>query len=367
MRVLQCIGSLGFGGSQTFVMSLYRAIDRSKVQFDFVVFPENIKGFYEEVEQLGGKVYVCPRFSAKNCVAFVKWWHRFFKEHKEYSVIHGHVRSVAAIYLKIAKKYGLKTIVHSHSTSNGKGLGALVKKLFQKPLRKHADYLFSCSDYAGKWLYGEDALTLPQYKMIPNCVSCERFAYRETARREYRQRYGIPENAFVLGHIGRFREVKNHVFLVEVFDRLLARCPDARLLLVGDGELREQTENICREKGFLDKVCFTGNQANTEDYYAMMDVFILPSLWEGLPVCVVEAQASGLPCLITDVITRDVNLTDLVANASLEQPAEVWAEMILQHKAKVRSGLTGEQQAQLAGFDSAHVAQELQEFYLSIV
>ena len=135
VRILQCIGSLGFGGSQTFIMSLYRAMDRTKIQFDFVVFPEDIKGFYEEVAHLGGKVYVCPRFSIKNSVRFVKWWHCFFKEHPEYRIIHGHVRSVGSIYLYIAKQYGLRTIIHSHSTSNGTGISAVVKNVFQKEMK----------------------------------------------------------------------------------------------------------------------------------------------------------------------------------------------------------------------------------------
>ena len=366
IRVLQCVGSLGFGGSQTFIMSVYRAIDRTKVQFDFVVFPENIKGFYQEVEQLGGKVYVCPRFSPKNAVKFVRWWHRFFKEHPQYRIIHGHVRSVASIYLQIAKQYGLRTIIHSHSTSNGSGFSAVVKSIFQRPLRNLADYLFSCSDYAGKWLFGEKAVTLDRYKMVPNCVSCARFAYREQARREYREKYGISDDAFVLGHIGRFREVKNHRFLVDVFAEILSRQPNARLLLVGDGELREQTQQYCRDKGIGEQVLFAGNQVNTEDYYAMMDVFALPSFWEGLPVCAVEAQAGGLPCILSDSITRDVQVTELVSYESLEKGAEHWAEAVLQFVGRSRTGVSEQQLAQLKRFDSEQVAADLQAFYLSI-
>lgn len=366
IRVLQCMGSLGFGGSQTFIMSVYRAIDRTKVQFDFVVFPENIKGFYDEVEQLGGRVFVCPRFSAKNSIKFVRWWHRFFKEHPEYRIIHAHVRSVASIYLRIAKQYGLRTIIHSHSTSNGSGFSAVVKGVFQRPLRNLADYLFSCSDYAGKWLFGEKAVTLDRYKMVPNCVSCERFAYNQQARQECRAKYGIGEDAFVMGHIGRFREVKNHRFLVDVFSEVLSRQPNAKLLLVGDGELRAQTQQYCRDKGIEDKVLFVGNQVNTEDYYAMMDVFLLPSLWEGLPVCAVEAQASGLPCILSDPITRDVQVTDLVTYEPLEKGAAHWAEAVMQFACRPRTGVSAQQLANLKRFDSKQVAGELQEFYLSI-
>ena len=163
IRIVHNIASLHLGGSQAFVMNMYRNIDRSKVQFDFVVTPETKEGFYDEITNLGGKIFSCPRYKGTNHIQYNKWWDDFFNEHPEYKVIHGHVRSTASIYLKIAKRHGLVTIAHSHSTSNENGISAIVKRIMQLPIRKQADYLFACSDKAGKWLYGEKAITCLLY------------------------------------------------------------------------------------------------------------------------------------------------------------------------------------------------------------
>ena len=366
IRVLHCIGSLEFGGSQGFVMNMYREVDRTKMQFDFVVFPEDIEGHYEEVSQLGGKIYVCPRFNAKNSVEFIKWWHAFFKEHKEYRIVHGHVRSVAAIYLTIAKKYGLRTIIHSHSTSNGHGFEAMVKAILQKPLPRIADYLFACSDVAGEWLYGKNAVKWDNYRMIPNGINCQRFAFSDESRNQTRQEWNIPRDAFVIGHVGRFHEAKNHLFLVRIFERILQLYPGAILLLVGDGELKEEITQYWAQTGILDHVRFTGNQVKTEAFYAAMDVLVFPSKWEGLPVSVVEAQASGLPCLISDAVTQNVKLTDLVKYLSIREREQHWVEETLRHAHKKREEISKENFKRMQSFEIRTVAKEMQEFYLSL-
>lgn len=366
IKVLQCIGSLELGGSQAFIMNIYRKIDRSKVQFDFVVFPETVEGFYNEVKALGGKIYVCPRFSARNCVAFVRWWHRFFQEHKEYRIIHSHVRSVASIYLSIAKKYGLRTIIHSHSTSNGKGFAATVKAVLQKPLPKIADYLFACSDLAGEWLFGKEATTWPNYRMIPNGIDCKKFAFSQELQQQTRREWNIPDDAFVVGHIGRFHEAKNHSFLVQVFEKVLQTCPNAILLLVGDGSLKEEIERHCVDAGIMGNVRFTGSQMAPEKFYPAMDVLVFPSKWEGLPVSVVEAQASGLPCLTSDAVTQNVKLTDLVKYLSIQEREQHWAEEILRHAHKKREEISKENFKRMQSFEIRTVAKEMQEFYLSL-
>ena len=242
IRVLHNIASLHFGGSQAFVMNIYNNIDREKVQFDFVVTPEERKDLYSQVEQMGGRIFVCPKYTGKNHFAYCKWWDDFFTEHPEYHVIHGHVRSTASIYLKIAKKHGLVTIAHSHSTSNGSGISAIVKDMLRLPIRHTADYLFACSDKAGKWLYGEKATEQPNYWMIPNGVDLNRFAFCEEKRQQMRQELGIAEDTFVLGHIGRFTVPKNHQFLMELFAEYHEENPNSKLLLVGDGELFETVQ-----------------------------------------------------------------------------------------------------------------------------
>lgn len=362
IRIVHNIASLHLGGSQTFVMNMYRNIDRSKVQFDFVVTPETKEGFYDEITNLGGKIFSCPRYKGTNHIQYNKWWDDFFNEHPEYKVIHGHVRSTASIYLKIAKRHGLVTIAHSHSTSNGNGISAIVKRIMQLPIRKQADYLFACSDKAGKWLYGEKAITQQNYYMIPNGVDLKRFEFDVNKRNQMRMTLGIKKDMMILGHIGRLSTPKNHKFLLNVFNKYHKINSNSKLLLVGDGELFDCIKEHIDKLNISDAVIMTGSKQNTEDYYQVMDIFVFPSLWEGLPVSVVEAQANGLQCLISDVITHDVDLTDLIQYLPLDE--ELWLGAIVEAHKKKRMGLTNENIQRLQPFDALTVANKLQEFYL---
>ena len=362
IRIVHNIASLHLGGSQAFVMNMYRNIDRSKVQFDFVVTPETKEGFYDEITNLGGKIFSCPRYKGTNHIQYNKWWDDFFNEHPEYKVIHGHVRSTASIYLKIAKRHGLVTIAHSHSTSNGNGISAIVKRIIQLPIRKQADYLFACSDKAGKWLYGEKAITQQNYYMIPNGVDLKRFEFDVNKRNQMRMTLGIKKDMMILGHIGRLSTPKNHKFLLNVFNKYHKINSNSKLLLVGDGELFDCIKEHIDKLNISDAVIMTGSKQNTEDYYQVMDIFVFPSLWEGLPVSVVEAQANGLQCLISDVITHDVDLTDLIQYLPLDE--ELWLGAIVEAHKKKRMGLTNENIQRLQPFDALTVANKLQEFYL---
>lgn len=362
IRIVHNIASLHLDGSQAFVMNMYRNIDRSKVQFDFVVTPETKEGFYDEITNLGGKIFSCPRYKGTNHIQYNKWWDDFFNEHPEYKVIHGHVRSTASIYLKIAKRHGLVTIAHSHSTSNGNGISAIVKRIMQLPIRKQADYLFACSDKAGKWLYGEKAITQQNYYMIPNGVDLKRFEFDVNKRNQMRMTLGIKKDMMILGHIGRLSTPKNHKFLLNVFNKYHKINSNSKLLLVGDGELFDCIKEHIDKLNISDAVIMTGSKQNTEDYYQVMDIFVFPSLWEGLPVSVVEAQANGLQCLISDVITHDVDLTDLIQYLPLDE--ELWLGAIVEAHKKKRMGLTNENIQRLQPFDALTVANKLQEFYL---
>lgn len=366
IRILHMIGSLEVGGSQAMVINLYKAIDREKIQFDFIVDHPDLMELAETVKALGARIYTMPTFVGSNLVSVRRAWHRFFREHPEYKVLHSHVRSYASVYLPIAKKHGLKTIIHSHNTSNGTGMTALVKKALQFPLRYQADYLFSCSEIAGKWLFGEKAVHGSKYRMIPNSINCGRFYYQAENRRRIRDSLGIREDESLIGHVGRFQEAKNHKFLIEIFAQACQINNKLKLLLVGDGPLRPDIEALCAQLGVADRVIFAGIQVDTPSYYHAMDLFLFPSLWEGLPVSVVEAQAAGLNCLLSDAVTKDVQLTDLAQYIPLESGAKHWAEQVLAALPERRAGLSPQQQAQLAGFDSTAVAADLQAFYLSL-
>lgn len=360
IRVLQVLGGLEAGGAESFVMNLYRAVDREKVQFDFVKHIEHKGVFEDEIAQMDGRIYRCPQYTGKNHFTYCKWWNDFFTKHPEYHVIHGHVRSTASIYLKIAQKHGLVTIAHSHSTSNGSGISASIKDIMQLSLRYTADYLFACSDKAGKWLYGAKAVTRPNYRMIPNGIDLRRFTFNAEKRCQMRQKLGISENTFVLGHIGRITMPKNHEFLVELFAEYHQKKPNSKLLLVGDGELFEKIKQKISQLSINDAVIMVGSKTNTEDYYQAMDVFVFPSLWEGLGIVVVEAQANGLVCLISENVPKEAALTSTIKTLSLQSKA-AWLDELKKIHIGERSWLLGDQ---IKKYDIRTIANQLQLFYL---
>lgn len=366
VRILQYLGGIGPGGTQSFLMELYRQVDKNKIQFDFIIFP-NQRNFpyYSIIKKMGGRIYESPRYNVKNHIFFCKWWDNFFKEHQEFHVLHSHIRGSASIIIPIAKKHGLITIAHSHSTSNGKGIAAIVRNFMQRPIRKQADYLFACSDKAGVWLYGKKATLQSNYKMIPNGIDIKRFVFDERKREEIRKELGIRQNEFVIGHLGRFSEPKNHKFLIDLFTKYQEINPYSRLLMVGDGNLYETVKVRCEELGINDKVIMPGNRYEAEKFYQAMDVFVFPSLWEGLPVSVVEAQANGLTCLLSENITRDVKLTDLVSYLPLSDENQ-WIHALETVQEKSSRELSEKNKAKLKTFDSATVAAKLQKFYIEL-
>lgn len=358
IRILHMIGSFEVGGSQALVINLYKAIDRSKIQFDFIVdHPERME-LATVVQELGARIFFMPTFVGGNILQVKKAWNTFFKEHPEYKILHSHVRSYASIYLPIAKKYGLKTIIHSHSTSNGTGVSAIVKKCLQIPLRYQADYLFSCSAEAGEWLFGKKACSKKNYVFLPNAIKISDYQFSEETAKKYRKELGL-DGKFVVGHVGRFHEAKNHLFLLDVFAEVCKHRSDAMLLLVGDGELRTATADKVKELGLTERVIFTGNRKDVPQLLQTMDVFVFPSVWEGLPVTVIEAQAAGLPCIISDSITQEVDVSDLVKRLSISN-IEKWVNVILKTK---NMHLDVSSQIIQAGFEAKSVVAFLEAFY----
>lgn len=362
VRVLHYIGSLDFGGSQMFVMNIYRVIDRDKLQFDFVAFPNEKEGFYNEIIRLGGKVFECPRYNGKNHFVFINWWKDFFRIHKEYRILHGHVRSVASLYLPIAKKAGLYTIAHSHSTSNGGGIIGKIKDILQYPVRTQADFLFACSDEAGLWMYGKRAIKRKNYKVISNAIDVKRFAYNLEKRKEIRTQLAI-DDKYVVGTIGRLSKPKNHRFLINVFASLHKLDTKTVLLLVGDGELRSELEMQVNRTGLKDSVIFVGSRSNTQDYYQAMDVFAFPSLWEGLGMSVIEAQCSGLHCVVSERIPDAVNMMVGLVDVRSLSDKEGWIETLRQTNGSRKSQLEAVREA---GYDVTENASRLERFYIKI-
>ena len=363
IRVLHIIGIMNRGGAETMIMNLYRNIDRNKVQFDFVENSGEPAAFDEEILSLGGKIYRCPHYNGKNLFAYVKWWNTFFQKHPgEYPVVHGHLGSTAAIYLSVAKKHGAYTIAHSHSAGNGSAM----YRMFAYPTRYIADKFFACSKDAGISRYGKtvgnDSI---RCQVLNNAIDARRFSFNQETRKQVRSELHIAENAIVIGHVGRFVEAKNHLFLIDVFADIRKRDPNAVLLLIGDGERRAEIQAAIAEKHLDDAVILTGVRSNVWDFYQAMDVFVFPSVYEGLPVSLVEAQAAGLPCCVSSNVPKDSAITDLVQFISLEDRSEKWAEIALRSVKTSRPDMLSE--IQNAGFDVISTANWLENFYLNVV
>ena len=235
----------------------------------------------------------------------------------------------------------------------------MVKDLMQLPIRNTADYLFACSDRAGEWLFGKKATKKPNYQMIPNGIDLSRFAFDEKKRFQMRKELFIDETALVLGHVGRMTEPKNHKFLLQLFAKYHSENPNSKLLLVGDGELYEEVKQQCKQLKIADDTIMVGSKTNTEDYYQAMDAFLFPSLWEGLGIVAIEAQANGLPCLVSENIPREALVEESVKVLDLRSTDEWLLEL-----SKVSAGNRRLVDEKLRSYDVSIVAIRLQKFYL---
>lgn len=362
VRVLHVMSTLGRGGAETIVMDWLRHIDRQEVAFDFVVRDDGIEHAYEaEAVALGSHIVKAPPFKLKGFLAYIAWWYRCLRSHEEWGIVHAHHTTPAFVYLAVARILGRRTIVHSHAAGRTyRGLYSLFRWTLRWPLRWIATVRLACSRAAGDWMFGRSVET----HVIHNGVDLARFNYSSELRLATRKSLGLSHN-LVVGHVGRFHHQKNHTRLLRIFKRVLEREPEARLLLVGDGPLRGELEGEIASLGLDEAVVLAGVREDVPDLLAAMDVFLLPSHFEGLPVVVVEAQASGLPCVVSGAVTDEVALTDLVRFVSLDEPDTVWADAVLA-AATVGPRRSRVQELRDAGYDSAQVAREMQELYLEL-
>ena len=323
MRVLQVVTKMDRGGLETMLMNYYRRIDRNKVQFDFLVHREERGAYDDEIELLGGKIYRLPRLVPWS-VSYLSSLNNFFDEHLEYKIVHVHQDCLSSVILKAAKKHRIPVrIAHSHSSSQDKNLKYPIKLICKHSIPKYATDLFACGKNAGNWMFGGAS-----YKIINNAIDVAAYAYDLTKRQEMRQQLSV-ENEFTVGHVGRFNQPKNHSFLLEIFNALLKEEPNAVLLLVGGGEDMKMIQVKAQILGIAEHVRFLGIRSDVADLMQAMDIFVFPSLYEGLGIALIEAQAAGLPCVVSDTIPKEAYLTDLVKSESLSDSPDIWAEKIL--------------------------------------
>lgn len=364
MRVLQVFAQMNRGGAETMIMNLYRNIDRSKIQFDFVVHTEEECIFDKEIRKYGGRIYRIPRYTGKNHFAYKKAWRKLLSEYPNYTIIHGHVRSTASIYLKIAKENGLITIAHSHNISSGNGISAQIKNILQKSIRHHADYMFACSKLAGVWLFGEVATKSQRFYLFNNAIESKKFIFNSEIRNQMRDDLEIKDK-FVVGHIGRFHPQKNHEFLLEIFNCIKQRVENAVLLLVGDGELRNHILNKAESMGIRNDVIYLGVRSDIPELYQAMDVFVFPSNYEGLGIVAVEAQASGLSTFVSSkVVPDEAKVSSLMHTISLKRPADHWAEEIITKNNSNR--LNMQESIIRAKYDIDESVEWLTDFYVKV-
>ncbi len=365
VRVLNVLGTTNLGGAESRVMELYRAMDKKKVQFDFLVHTDKEGQYDAEIQQLGGRIYHVPRFRVINYLSYRKALRRFFGEHREFVAVQGHMTSTAAIYLPIAKKAGIPmTIAHARSAGVDRGLKGFVTRILRSSLKYKADYCFACSAEAAEAVYGRNWIEAGKVRTIPNAIDVQRFAFQEEVRQRVRKELGLDHN-FVIGHIGRFSFMKNHNYLIDIFVQLCKIRDDAALVLIGEGELKQKIQERVNQLGLAGRVRFLGNSFDVERYYQAFDYFVFPSLFEGLPGSVVEAQASGLRCLVSDKVTKEAALTELVTYKSIEESAASWASEVMRNskKALVREDM----RTAIAekDFDVQKLAAEMEVFYMS--
>ena len=360
IRVLQMIASLYSGGSQAMLMNLYRNIDRSKVQFDFIVEHPEYNYYLSEIESLGGKVYTLPAFKGSNLKEVKDAWNKFFIEHPEYKILHSHSRSHACIYLPIAKKYGLKTIIHSHSTSNGKGLKAIVKNIMQYPLRFQADYYMACSKKSGEWLFGKRVVNSDKFFLLNNAVDADKYRFNKKIRDEYRKEFDV-ENKTVFLQVGSLLIHKNHAFSIEVFNELSKIKDDAIMFFAGVGALQSDIEAMIKKYSLEDKIILLGRRNDVNNLLQMADCYIMPSFYEGLSVAAVEAEASGITCLFSDTISREIKISDNCEFLPLE--VDKWADRFNKSFNRIDSY----KQIKDAGYDVKDSAKKMQEFYEGLI
>ena len=364
LHVLHVFGKLNRGGAESRVMDLYRNMDRTKVQFDFMQHTDRMCDFQPEIEQLGGKVYHVPPFRFWNYFSYCKAWKQFIREHPEIRIVHGHMTSTASIYLPIVHKKGVFTIAHSRNAGVDKGIKGKLTKFLRRNLKEKCDRCFACSKLAGEAVFGKEAMEQGNVTIIPNAIDAARFTFDPEVRKQKREELHIQPQEFLIGEVGRFDPQKNQKYAVEILAECRKKNFPAKLILIGEGPLMEDVRQQVEELRLQEYVIFTGLQKNVMPFYQAMDFFLLPSFYEGLPGVAVEAQASGLRGILSDAITTETAMTTLMEFRSVQEPAKVWADRIVACGHYERQNTLKELQE--AGFDVKNLAKRLQNFYLRV-
>ncbi len=323
IRVAQIIGKWLGGGVESVVMNYYRHIDRSKIQFNFICDEDSTNIPYEEIEKLGGKVILIPPYQ------------KIFKYHKKlkkilkegnYKIVHSHINTLSVFSLFAAKCAGVPVrIAHSHSTTNKKEKKKNLVKQILRPFSKvfATDYM-ACTEHAGRWLFGNKEYDNGNVYLLNNAIDLDKFKYDEKLRKEKRKELNIKEDTLVIGHVGRFVEQKNHRFLIDIFNEVHKQNKNSVLLLIGQGPLMDEMKQKVDSLGISDSVKFLGQRKDVSELYNAMDLFLFPSLYEGLGMVLIEAQANGLPCIASTEVPKIADISNNVQFYNLNDSIDIW-------------------------------------------
>ena len=360
IRIGMIMGKWVGGGVEAVIMNYYRHIDRNKIQFDFICDEDSTDIPYDEIEKLGGKVIICPPY--QKLFNYLKELKRIFKENK-YRIVHSNLNALSVFPLYAAKKAGVQVrIAHSHSTSNKKEWKKNIVKNILRPFSKeYATDFFACTEHAGRWLFGDKTFDQGKVIVINNGIDINQYAYNEKVRNELRKELDYKDTDLVIGHIGRFVKQKNHEFIIDVFYKLHKENSNYKLMLVGQGPLMSEIKEKVNKLGLNGSVKFLGQRANANKYYQAMDLFLFPSLYEGLGMVMVEAQCSGLPCIASVEVPTIARVSDNVSFLDLNASINNWIKTIDMYISNERK--IDLQQIRNAGFDIEIEVKKLEYFY----
>lgn len=366
IRVLHSVSNMDRAGLETMLMNYYRHIDRELIQFDFLANKPKPGAYEDEVKELGGKIFVSPGFNPLKLSKYRAFMRKLFQENKDIQIVHAHNGALAYYALREAQRNGIPhRIAHSHNSKINLDLKWPIKQYCKSHMKNAATDFWGCGELAIEFYFGKSIIEKGNYTLIKNAIEEERFIYNETIRKELRKKYHV-EDKFVVGHVGRFMYQKNHSFLIDIFYEIHKRNNNAVLLLIGEGELEEKIREKVVKLGLEESVIFTGSIPNVNEMYQMMDVFLLPSLYEGLPVVGVEAQASGVCSVFSDTITREIELTDISHFIPLTDSPEKWADKILAI-ASAYERKNRKKEIVDAGYSIHTEAKKMQDMYLEMV
>lgn len=363
IRVLQIMGIMGSGGVEAVIMNYYRHIDRDKVQFDFVAHKGASEYYVNEIKTLGGKVYEITPYT-RNPIAFTSEIYHIIKEHN-YQIVHSNMNALSCFPLFAAYFAGAKVrILHNHTTdTKAERLRTMIKRILRPFAKMFANQYWACSKLAGQWMYGAAAVQQSKVTIINNAIDLKKFAFNKEKRSRLRKELGL-ESCFVVGHVGRFMKQKNHEFLIKIFAEVAKNNEDAKLLLIGDGPLKGKIEEQVKALGLTDKVIFTGVRTDVADLYNVMDVFLFPSLYEGLGMVAVEAQANGLPVVASTEVPLEAKVSNEMQFIGLDKGIEHWRDAVLKCQGQGRFDTAGDFADK--GFDITVEAKKLENWYFNV-